>query len=204
MLEFAHALSNAGVILSTESYLIQICSATEDQAKPGLYMFIVRQYINKAGLEEQQAARLAAAVTNRIFGEKPTGEAATSFAAENSSLIDEHARGLASDDALCSLLSGAAYNTSYGRYIAAGGSRSMFSNKFLTYIRTLSRFHDRDYEATRQKTAAQIAELGGSILGPIEAMLSLGIFRPLSDNPNERSFYDAVHQFAVDTGVFKK
>ena len=203
MLESAVALSSGGINLSTESYLKQICSATEDQAKPGLYMFLVRQYMNK-GLEDRQAARLAVAVTNRVFGEKPTGETGVAFVAENSQLIDEHARKLASDDALCSVLSGAAYNTSYGRYIAAGGTRNMFSNKFLTYIRTLSRLHDRDYEAIRQKTAAQISELDRTILSPIEAMLSLAIFRPLSDNPNERSFYDAVHQFAVDTGIFKK
>jgi len=189
--------------LSTESYLTQICTSTEAQAKPSLYMFLARQYVNK-GLEDRQAARLAAAVTNRIFGEKPTGEIGVAFAAENSQLIDEHARKLASDDALCSVLSGAAYNTSYGRYIAAGGTRSMFSNKFLKYIRTLSRFHDRDYEAIRQHTAAEISALNGNILSPIEAMLSLSIFRPLSDNPNERSFYDAVHQFAVDMGVYKK
>jgi hypothetical protein len=188
--------------LSTESYLLKICSATEDEAKTGLYMFVLRQYVNKAGLEEEQATRLAVAVTNGVFGEKSNVEAATAFAAENSDLINNHASKLALDDALCSCLSGAAYNTSYGRYIAAGGSRGMFSNKFLKYIRALSRLHDRDYEVIRQNTAAEIAALNPTILAPIEAMRAFGIFRPLSDNPNERSFYDAVHQFAVDMGVF--
>jgi hypothetical protein len=166
-------------------------------------MFLLRQYA-KASLEEEQATRLAVAVTNGVFGEKSNVAAATAFAAENSDLIKNHASKLASDDTLCSCLSGAAYNTSYGRYVAAGGSRGMFSNKFLKYIRTLSRLHDRDYEVIRQNTAAEIVALNPTILAPIEAMLSFAIFRPLSDDPNERSFYDAVHQFAVDMGVFNK
>lgn len=201
-MESAVEWCQGGINLSTESYLLKICLATEDEAKTGLYMFLLRQYVNKAGLEEQQASLLAAVVTNRVFGEKSTGEPGTAFAAENSKLIDDHARKLASDNALCSCLSGAAYSTSYGRYIAAGGSRGMFSNTFLKYIRTLSRLHDGDYETIRQKTAEQIADLNRTILDPIEAMRFFDIFRPLPDNPNERSFYDAVHQFALDMGVF--
>jgi hypothetical protein len=190
--------------VSTQTYLAKICAATENEAKVGLYMFIHRQYVNTAGMESGPAGLLAAAVTNRVFGEKPTGETATKFAAENTQLIDVHARKLSSDDALCSRLSGAAYNASYGRYIASGGSRGMFSNKFLTYIRTLSRLHDKDYDGTRQKTAAEINQLDKNILAPIEAMRSLGIFRPLADNPDERSFYNAIHQFALESGALKK
>lgn len=190
--------------MSTERYLLQICSATENLAKTGLYMFLHGQYVNKAGLPDEQAIPLAAAVTNRVFGEKPTGQTGAAFAEQNKDLIDSHAQQLASDDALCSRLSGAAYNTSYGRYIAAGGSRGMFSNKFLTYIRTLRRLHDSDCDTIRRKTAAEIKSLNEDILGPVESMICLGILRPLPDNPNERNFYDAVHQFAASTGALKR
>jgi hypothetical protein len=189
--------------VATDSYLLQICSATENMAKTSLYMFLHKQYVSNAGPEDEQATLLAVAVTNRIFGEKPTGEIGTTFEAQNKDLIESHARQLALDDSLCSCLSGAAYNTSYGRYIAAGGKRGMFSNKFLTYIRTLSRLHDGDYELIRAKTAMEIKGLNGVILNAIESMMALGILRPLSDNPNERKFFDVVHQFAVSTGALK-
>ena len=74
----------------------------------------------------------------------------------------------------------------------------MFSNTFLAYIRALSQG-----EATlTERFAKQIENLGSHVLAPIRSMVSLGIFRPLAYNPNERSFCDAVHQFvvAVKTG----
>jgi hypothetical protein len=74
----------------------------------------------------------------------------------------------------------------------------MFSNAFLAYIRTLRR--EDSYEATRLKLLKPNQKFGSDILDTIESMQSLGILRPLPDSPNERSYYYAVHRFAVDVG----
>lgn len=182
-----------------DQYVEKIGAVTEIEAKVALSRFLYGQYRVQTGADSERSSALAAAVTNRVFGEVATGDKGMTFAAENSVLIHNDARKLASDEHLCSILSGAAYNAGYARYIRSGGRRGVFANQFLTYIRSLSR--DDSYREIRDKARDGIVRLGTNILAPIESMQELGIFRPLPDNPNERQYYDAVHQFAVDSGV---
>ena len=131
-------------------------------------------------------------MTNKVFGERGTEEAHPRFAAEKAELIERDARLFASDGDLCACLSGAD-STCYARFVDAGGSRGMFSNTFLAYIRALS----QGDSTLTGRFAKQIEDLGSHVLAPVRSMVSLGIFRPLPYNPNERSFYDSVHQFGV-------
>jgi len=189
-----------------DDYIRKIGLATENAAKAALFKFLFAQYVKNRmengkddRPDEDFAATLAAAVTNRVFGEDAANDAGKQFAAQNAELISILAHMLSADDRVCAVLSGAAYNTCYARYVGAGGSRGMFSNAFLAYVRTLSR--DDSYATTRAKALDRIVTLGSGILKPIESMLSLGIFRPLPDSPNERSFYDDVHHFATIVGA---
>jgi hypothetical protein len=184
-----------------DEYINQIGFATEREAKVALYKSLVHQYSKQRTLSAyvepsgSDAGLLAAAVTNRIFGEP----AANDFQRENVQLIEGECRKLKFDHDLCVMLSGAAYNASYARYVRAGGSRGMFSNAFLAYIRALSlNAPNRD---VLLKAEGKIAKLGGDVLKPIYAMVELGLFRPLPYSPNERQFYEAVQQFALTTGV---
>jgi hypothetical protein len=171
-----------------------------------VFDFLYQQYVNgNVGLDA--AASLAASVTNKVFGEEPTGDnkqQGLAFAEENKEFIEARAKRLAPDDGLCAILSGAAYNTCYARYVSAGGSRGMFSNRFLTYIRALSGLMrgDTSLATLYGKLANEIPhDLGTNVLAPVESMHSLGIFRPLPHNPNERQFYEAVCQFATKAGL---
>src|SRR5439155_10410926 len=154
-----------------KSHFCEIGFATETEAKCALCKVLFREY-EREGLEDTAAAKLAAAVTNKVFGEEPTGDVGKAFAAENQELIEIHARRLASDDRLCAVLSGAAYNVCYARYVSAGGSQGMFSNHFLTYTRALSRVTegkmrfaiDSDYDAIWRKTRMKVWELDSGIL----------------------------------------
>src|SRR5260370_1276177 len=152
-----------------DEYILKIGAETEKQATLALFAFVLRQYQAKAGLDHDGAASLAAAVTNKVFGKVATGDANKAFAAANAPVIEDHARRLASDDNLCAVLSGAAYNICYARYVSAGGRRSMFSNAFLAYIRTLSR--GDSYKTECMKFIGQITSLGQGILDPIQSML---------------------------------
>jgi hypothetical protein len=144
------------------------------------------------------AGLLAASVVNRVFGHGPTP-----FARENEEFVEIVARGLGSDRTLCPILTGAAYSACYARYVAAGGKRGMFTNKFLAYVRALSSLGSNDAaQGVYLKTGAEIcAGLGEEVLAPLESVVSLGIFRGLPWNPDSRKIYDAVHRFAIEAGV---
>ena len=208
-------------------YIVKIGTATENDAKFALMLFLLKRFEEEGTFngiacpEGKEAVYLAAgAVMNLVFGEidlehsgpeswkrrvgkeKPVASEfvpafTAQFAGENALQIENEARRLSSDNHLCSILSGAAYNTCYARYIQAGGSRGIFSNLFITYIRTIYKF---EYSDLGLKTFGKIHELGSRILSPIEAMLDLGILRHFPNNPDERSYFAAVREFAVAMG----
>jgi hypothetical protein len=142
-----------------------------------------------------KAAAIAAAVTNRIFGVPPAND----YQRDNPAHIEGEARRIAEDHRLCLVLSGAAYCASYARYVTHGGSRGMFSNRFLAYVRAVSK--GSSYLDVQLKSEREIDALDAQILSPIRSMIELGIFRPLPYNPDERQFYRDAHEFAVENGV---
>jgi len=125
------------------------------------------------------------------------------FARENAKLLKAEIRELSADNHLCVTLSGAAYNISYGRYIKAGGSRGIFSNHFLTYVRTLFSKTDRDRDF-HMKRAVMVMELGLDILKPFDGMLTCFLLRPFPRNPDEQAYYRAVREFTEEMLALEK
>ncbi len=168
--------------------------------KHDVYGFLYELYVEREALDRTtSAAALAAAVSNNVFGDDPGNEKGKIFASENEGYIELQGCKLSLDSQLCTVLTGAAYNVSYSRYIKAGGSRGPFSNVFLTYIRSLRR--DESYHDIRMKAYGKISRLRTDILKPITSMMSLGILRSFPDSPNEREYYDAAHRYAIDAGI---
>jgi hypothetical protein len=212
----------------TGKYIAQIGTITENEAKFALSMLLFKRsqegaiFADCRSLEGEDIAVLcSAAVMNVVFGEINLQHASTprvkklvdnekisvganvpekalKFASENALLIESQINWLSSDDKLCATLSGAAYNACYARYIKAGGSRGIFSNTFITYIRTLFSLEHLNFHL---KQHSKILDLGPAILSPIESMQHYGILRPFPHNPNERKFYDDVHELAVTLGL---
>lgn len=173
-----------------DKYIVEIGSQTENVAKAALSIYLFGKYNVSCEPDGDRAGvKLVAAIVNRVFGEQPSNEDRRQYAAENKSLIDTSARQLSGDESLCQLLSGAAYNTGYARYVRAGGSRGI--NSFLGYVRCIGR-NEPDVQAN---LAEKIQALGSNILAPIKAMTELGIMRPLAHRPNEREYYDAIARF---------
>ena len=77
----------------------------------------------------------------------------------------------------------------------------MFSSPFLAYVRAGRDLRSRSNREIHLELGIEILTLDRHILDSMDAMQSLGIFRPLPFSPNERQFYDAVHQFALSVGV---
>lgn len=157
------------------------------EQRTALYTFLYRTHVERAGLgEEDSAAALATAVTNMVFGDRPPEGSQRSFEVGNAELIEILARRIGEEEALCNVLSGAAYNSSYARYLDAGGKRG-FINPYLGYVRAVS----RGIWDSAASMGRKIGALGENVLAPIRSMSHLGIFRSLPNNPNEKAFYEA-------------
>jgi hypothetical protein len=185
----------------SDDYILKIGLATENEAKLALFHFLQAEYSEESRIDPERPEALAASVTNRVFGEESDGDANAAFAKENPELITTCAREIGKRNDLCKLLSGAAYNTCYARYLRAGGKRSMFSNRFLGYVRAGRDLTSPSNRQIQVELYSEIALLGRHILRPMDAMATLGISRPLPYSPNERDFYNAVHEFARRVGV---
>lgn len=182
-------------------YIRKIGLATENEAKLALFCHLEAEYSKLGAFQGDVPAALAGAVTNKVFGEEAAAEESREFTKNNPDLIGTYARRISEDGDLCRLLTGAAYNTCYGRYLRAGGKRKMFSNPFLAYIRA-----NRDLTSSSNRQIAkdlyiEISTVSSHILEPMDAMQALGILRLLPHSPNEREFYNAVHKFARHVGV---
>ena len=187
----------------SDAYILKIGLATENAAKLGLFRFLAEEYKKQYESEPDPdfAEEVAATVTDRIFGEEAKQEPQVEFAKQHSNLITEQAKAIGNREELCRLLTGAAYNTCYARYLRAGGKRSMFSNPFLAYIRAGRDISSQSSREIQVQLYGEIGLLGRQILRPFDTMESLGILRPLPYSPNEREFYDAVRAFAQRVGV---
>jgi hypothetical protein len=206
-------------------YIVKIGTATENEVKFALSHFLHKRFTEEGTFDRlpcpdgKDAEILGVvSVVCALFGEiildrSPSGlfrqsgemayaqesipEETVRFASDNTLKIEKAARSLSSDHKLCSILSGAAYNTGYGRYVYTGGSRGFFSNLFITYIRTL---YEPNCDDLCFKTYSKICDLSPSILAPMNAMMHFGILTRFPHNPNERDYYAAVHEFAFSMG----
>jgi len=116
------------------------------------------------------------------------------FATDNSRQIREEIQKLSREYKLQEILTGAAFNIGYARYIKAGGSRGIFSNQFITHVRVLANFEPELY----LKTLEKIRELDPWILRPLHALYHYNLLSRLPRNPNERDYLTAVQNFAEE------
>jgi hypothetical protein len=177
-----------------DAYLQKIASATWNEMAMGLGMASLTRL--RAYEPEAFAARLAAAIPMQIFNEPAPDPVSAEFRVEHESRIAGEITKIVSDENMCEVLSGGVYNVAYGRYLKAGGSR--VKNIFLSYIR----FDALDSGSDQALLiAAELNISDGSILRPIYSLKGSKGWRPRLGNPNEKKYYETVHQFAVSAGV---
>lgn len=155
----------------------------------GFYLYAVRHIGLKEDLDF--ACNLAAGATNFLFQRDAKGKEQQDFEREQENRIRSTAIELATKSELREILSGAAYNISYGRYIGAGGS--VLFNKFLAYIRAESQVNESILPHTRK-----LNDMSPSILSLIFHFRSLFIWVRRDGNPNELSYFRAIETFCEE------
>jgi hypothetical protein len=162
-------------------------------------------YRNLLETESEKFAReLAAAAALFIWDDPPTDKRHIAFREENQKRIESEIRKpYLRTPVMQELLSGAAYNIGYGRYVAAGGGRIL--NKYLGYIRS-DRLPSKSASDWKVNTAlyGELSDLSTAILRPITSLKNWSMWRPRPNNPNEQEYYQAICAFArqavSDTG----
>ena len=147
----------------------------------------------KGSILGQLSAAIARYVLDQSFQDKNQRQ----FTESNLERIKHEAGKIAADERLCQVLSGAAYNIGYGNYVAGGGGRLI--NRFLGFIRLENNVNGQLDQESLKKLVDALDKLGSYILRPIWRLKELGIWRPRSSNPNELSYYEAVHAVAIES-----
>jgi hypothetical protein len=176
------------------SYIAQIGEETYKAATQGLYALVCRNLQDTES--EVFAGELAAAVALFIWGDPPTDKRHIAFRQEHQKRIEgEIWKPYLRTPAMQELLSGAAYNIGYGRYVAAGGG--LVLNRYLGYLRSCN-LPSKNASDWKANTAlyAKLSDLSTGILRPIESLKSWSLWRPRPNNPNEQQYYQAICAYA--------
>ena len=176
------------------SYIVQIGEETYKAATQGLYGLICWNLLETE--HEGFAGELAAAVALFIWDDPPTDKRHIAFRQEHQKRIESELwKPYLRTPAMQELLSGAAYNIGYGRYVAAGGG--LVLNRYLGYLRScnLPAKNASDWEANTS-LYAKLSKLSTRILLPIESLKRWSLWEPRPDNPNEQQYYQAICAFA--------
>jgi hypothetical protein len=181
----------------TDKYILQIAAETERIAPVMLYKIVYDKFRPHHNQSDQKTSIIAAAVTNKILCNKPSNEVGVTFLRDNLSEVCDKASSLSSDRKLCGILSGAAYNIAYGRFLRSGGKRGLLMNPFLGFVRALSQSYSATgpqamdaYSTWRQYQDALQGQRDS--VEPLVNLHGLELFIPLEHNPNERAYYEAV------------
>ncbi|MGB7546649.1 MAG: hypothetical protein WBM14_02780 [Terracidiphilus sp.] len=194
LLHTLFAAEKGGGIVLGGNYIVQIGEETHKMATQGLYALICRNLLETE--PEELAGEMAAAVALFIWDDPPTDKRHIAFREEHQKRIqDEIWKPYVRTPAMQELLSGAAYNIGYGRYVAAGGGRLL--NKYLGYLRS-DNLPSKNASDWKANTAlyAELANLSLGILRPIQSLKHWSLWRPRPNNPNEQQYYQEVCAFA--------
>jgi hypothetical protein len=175
-------------------YIVQTGQETYKAATQGIYALVCRNLLETES--EEFARELAAAVALFIWDDPPTDKGHIAFRREHQKRIEgEIWKPYLRTPAMQELLSGAAYNIGYSRYVAAGGGRLL--NRYLGYLRS-DNLRSKNASDWKAHTAlyAKLAELSLGILRPIESLKRWSLWKPRPDNPNEQQYYQAICAFA--------
>lgn len=170
---------------------------TVQEMQAALGIRLLRQYTTQ--FEEDFAGFLAAAVLNKVFSQSTSQPEAAAFLQRNREVVEQEVKALSSDNELCELLSSAVYLMSYTAYLVRGGRMSLFSNRYIRYVRALNlMFDDPTYMDICNKNAMRLDK---EVLRPFWTLLHFGLFRQLPRSLNEQQMYKRVHAFAVSEHV---
>jgi hypothetical protein len=143
-------------------------------------------------------ARLAAAVANRLFLDPAPDPLHRQFAADHEADVLCVIARLAFDGEYCSVLSGAMYNTCYGRYVDTGHRIGLLVHPYLGFVRALNAFAAGAEPLTL--ALAFIPHVGDAASAPLLQLCRLGLYRALPNSPDSNAIAARIEQFSVARG----
>lgn len=182
-----------------DGYIIKIADSTKREILLGMSAYLCKRLLGRE--DERSAGMIAGCTSMYLFGEPPDNEEFLRFHRQNESRIRREAERLAEDRELSELLSGAAYNVGYGRYVATGGGRLM--NRYLGYMRMENSINNRFDVEQFQKMASDLEAKHPHCLRAVSSLKRIGIWKPRPYSPNELEHYRSVHAFAERVGAFE-
>jgi hypothetical protein len=186
--------------VSVGDYIIKAAKATEDAIWQGLSYYLYLVFISTD--EDDFASDLAIACAAKIMCRRAATPEAEQFSGKNKVRVEREIRRLNSDRDLCEILSGAAYNIGYGRYVASGGSRLF--NHYLRFIRTDIKAHTNRSAATIRENTEVSQTLNWSSIEIIRNLQNFGLWIPRSSDPNELEYCKAAQTFAAQQNLLVK
>lgn len=172
-----------------DSHILQVGRRTQNELLVGLYSYLKPGFLRTE--DEDYAGKLATAVSMALIGEPATEQERIDFQKQNGLRVQQEAMRLSKDEMLCELLSGAAYNIGYGRYVEAGGGRLL--NRYLGFIRAEAQ-KTRDFKLFLNMRN-DLNRRNSAITRPLDALSSFQIWRSRPYNPNESAYYHAIQRF---------
>lgn len=180
-----------------DDYILQVAKATEDAVWQGLSYYIYLALVEIDG--DDFASDLAIACAVETLCRRAATPEAGEFSDKNKARIEHEISRLNSNHDLREILSGAAYNIGYGRYVASGGSKLF--NRYLRFIRTdIKANNNRDAAAIRENTEVS-KTLDWSSIEIIRNLQKYGLWIARSSNPNELEYCKAAQTFATQQSL---
>jgi hypothetical protein len=186
--------------LGPSEYVIRTAKATEDAIWQGLNFYL---YLAIRPTEpEEFASDLAVTCSAAILGREPITDERASFRESNSVRIEREIRRLNSDHELCEVLSGAAYNIGYGRYVATGGG--ILVNRYRRFIQADRETRNNSYTPAIRECTELIKKMSFAAIEPIQILKKWGLWVPRGPNPDEREYYQRVQSFVSQQNLLLK
>jgi hypothetical protein len=167
--------------------------------KMALGKYLLLRY--EATFEGESATKLAVAVTNYLFCDEPPADAteARSFAAKHQAMIESKARELADDESVCRVLTCAAYNLCYGKYVDSGRKVGLLINPYLGFVRALQEVINGNESA--EFLYSPYSKVGRDNVEPLMKLWGLGLYRPLPYTPDPKTMMDEIIKFGRSIGL---
>ena len=174
-----------------ERHLSKVGAQSHDLMKASLFELLRKRYLDS--YERDFAQRLATTITDLLLCDQPANPEYGSFIDENESIIDSRVRELSSEEPLCCALTGAIYNSCYGKYLDSGRKFGFLFHPFLAFVRALQ-------EVIGGKEPESILHLfyrnvGFENVEPLLNLRRLGLYRLLPHLPNSQVLMDEIIAF---------
>ena len=179
-----------------DSHILKVAEATNYHVTAALYKHF---YSKLCTIESDElASRLAVGIAMHVLHRPADKPEHIQFRKTNAARIAQEVVALQNESTICDILSGAAYNMGYGRYVASGGGR--LNNRFVGFIRLDRRRSDPEYSTMLASVRRELDQKDPSILEVITSMQDLGLWISRSENPDEVEYLNAVRSFAGQHG----